>query len=111
MFFGTIGDGIIFRSPNDCEYMDLSPSDLKLTADNSVWYFNEEGGSIYKLKGTTSTTVEQLKISVNLSPNPASTHLQVSTIDFQFTDYCLQYARVKSLDRKAASKQTMHHTF
>jgi len=45
-FFGTIDEGVKFRSPDDCNFMDLSPQDLKLTADNSVLYFNEEGGLV-----------------------------------------------------------------
>ncbi len=45
-YFGTIDDGIQYRSPDDCNFIDISPPQLKTTADNSVLRFTNSGALI-----------------------------------------------------------------
>ncbi len=45
-YIGTIDDGVQYRNATDCEFEDISPPQLKLTADNSVLHFTEDGGLI-----------------------------------------------------------------
>jgi len=45
-FFGTINRGVQFRLQNDCDFMDISPPNLKGEADNSALHFTEDGGLI-----------------------------------------------------------------